>query len=379
MPPNPRRTSAWSAAGRHIGRELEDVATEIDQIEIAEAVFAERCRTVQRAAGIEHQLRGSLGGGPRGAVETQGEDLVVDEVGEEILPLQRFPFAAIDITAGNRMSDGVVIEIDRRDERAGRIKRASARIRGRPLDGIPTVVGTDLAEVDLFPLVLADIGNVKIAERAVEARPPRVAQAKGKYFVGSRHSDEGVVGGHRIVAGGIAGKAVAMHVDTQNLAEQRIDVLPAAQRIAPTAAIAQRGIEISVGSETDPTAFVIAEDGLIDRDDRRGACRVGDVRVRRHVIAADLGVAAGIDQIDVEEAVGGEIRIERKSEQAALAVRQDLVGHVEKRRGLNLVRGKIDDFDLAGFLDDKEATEIAGGRDGEKRLGEIGCNPVRGD
>ena len=97
------------------------------------------------------------------------------------------------------------------------------------------------------------------------------------------------------------------------------------------------------------------------------------------MIAADLGVAAGVDQIDVEEAVAGEIRIERKSEQATLAVRQDLVGHVEKRRGLNLVRGKIDDFDLAGFLDDEEATEIARGRGGEKRLGKIGCNPFRGD
>jgi hypothetical protein len=29
----------------------------------------------------------------------------LDEVGEEILPLQRFPFAAIDIAARNRLSE----------------------------------------------------------------------------------------------------------------------------------------------------------------------------------------------------------------------------------------------------------------------------------
>ena len=43
-----------------------------------------------------------------------------------------------------------------------------------------------------------------------------------------------------------------MHVDAQDLAEQRIDVLTAAKWIASAAAVTQRGIEISVGSKTDP-------------------------------------------------------------------------------------------------------------------------------
>jgi hypothetical protein len=40
------------------------------------------------------------------------------------------------------------------------------------------------------------------------------------------------------------------------------------------------------------------------------------------VIAPDLSVAAGIDQIDVEEAVTGEVGIEGEAEQTALSVAQ---------------------------------------------------------
>jgi hypothetical protein len=130
-----------------------------------------------------------------------------------------------------------------------------------------------------------------------------------------------------------------MHVDAQNLAEQAVDVLPAAQRIATAAAVANRGIEISIGAEIEPAAFVIVESQLlVDCNDRRGARWVGHVRVRRHVIAANLGIAAGVDQIDVEKAVGSIARIESETEQTALAIRQDLVGDVEKRRCEHLSR-----------------------------------------
>ena len=97
------------------------------------------------------------------------------------------------------------------------------------------------------------------------------------------------------------------------------------------------------------------------------------------MIAADLGVAAGVDQVDVEEAVGGEVRIEGEAEQAPLAVRQDLAGHVEERRGKNLSRGKIENFDLPGFLDDEQAIGIVGRSDDEKRLAETRCYPSRDD
>ena len=102
-------------------------------------------------------------------------------------------------------------------------------------------------------MVLADIGNVEGAQRAVEAVPPRIAQAKCKDLVGAGRPDEGIVGRYRIVLCRIARKSVAMHVETQDRCRAgRIDVLSGVKGIAAAAAVAERGVEIAVGSETEP-------------------------------------------------------------------------------------------------------------------------------
>ena len=101
----------------------------------------------------------------------------------------------------------------------------------------------------------------------------------------------------------------------------------------------------------------------------------GDVRVRRHLIAADLGVAAAIDEIDVEKAVGGKVQVEGKAEKDALAVGQDLTRDVEKWRRQNLTGIKVDDLDPPAPLDDEQPTGIVRRSAGEHRLGEKGCNP----
>ena len=149
--------------------------------------------------------------------------------------------------------------------------------------------------------------------------------------------------------------------------------------IAAAAAVAERGVEIAVGSETEPARLVVARGRLRDGDDRRGARRVRNVWVRRHVITADLGVAASVDQIDVEQAVAGVIRIEREAEQPALPVRQDLAGYVEERRCQNLSGIEIEDLDQPGFLDDEQPTGIPGRRAGEDRLVEPARHPGRSD
>ena len=171
-----------------------------------------------------------------------------------------------------------------------------------------------------------------------------------------------------------------MHVDAQDLAEQAVRVLPVMKRIARAAAITQRGIEVSVRAKTEPaTLVIVAARRLVNRDDRFGARRIGDVRVRRHLIAADLGVAAAIDEIDVEKAVGGEVGIEGEAEKAALAVGQDLARDVEKWRRQNLPGIKVDDLDGAAPLDDEQAAGIVGWGAGEHWLGEKGCDPGRHD
>jgi hypothetical protein len=351
--------------------EPEDVAVEVDEIEIADGVLAERRDVVHRAE-VLADLRGPIGGDPRGAVEAQGEHLPLHEVGEEILPLQELRLAAIDVAAGDRLAHAVAVEVNGRDRRSARRRAAGEDIRS--LEHVPAVVGTDLAEVDLLPLVRADVGDVEVAKPAIEAVAPRVAQAERKYLIGAGRRRERIVGWHRIVARRVAGKGVAIHVDPQDLAEQGVEILP----VGGWGAVAGRDIEIPIGPKTDPAGLVVLVEGLIDSDDWRDARRVGDVRVRRHLIAADFGVSVGIiDEVDVEKAVAGEVRIEGKAEQAALAVRKNLARHVEERRRQHLSGGEIEDFDQAGLLHDEKATGIAGRRTRENRLPETGRDPGR--
>jgi len=126
---------------------------------------------------------------------------------------------------------------------------------------IPTVIGAILADVDLFPSVLADVGDVEGGRRTVEARPPRIAQAQRKDFVGSRPPHERIVGGDVVVEPGIRR---AIHIDTQDLAAQAVDVLPGVQRVAGAATVADQDVEIPIGPEAEPAALVIIEFRLVD-------------------------------------------------------------------------------------------------------------------
>jgi hypothetical protein len=68
-----------------------------------------------------------------------------------------------------------------------------------------------------------------------------------------------------IVARGIAREVITtMHVDAQDFAAQAVDVLPAVQRVAPAAAVADRDVETPVRAEAEPAALVIAESRLVD-------------------------------------------------------------------------------------------------------------------
>jgi hypothetical protein len=156
-------------------RELEDTAPVVDEVEVASRILAEGRGIVDRP-GIDRQLRGAVGGDPGAAIEAQREKLALNEIREEILPLQRLSLAAIDIPTGNRLPDRVVVGIDGGDERTGIADGVSPRIGDRPFNSVPAVVGALLAEIDLFPFILTDIGDVKISERAVEAWSPRVAR-----------------------------------------------------------------------------------------------------------------------------------------------------------------------------------------------------------
>ena len=249
----------------------------------------------------------------------QREDLAVAGVGKEVFAVQALTLAAIHIAADDGRADTAPIGEDRIDSRAAR--EGPGVERHEPFEDVPAVVAPFLSEIDFLETVLADIRDIEIAESAIEAVAERVAQAEGPDLVGSGRPDERIVGRHRIVAVRVGGKVVAVNVEAEDIAEQVVDVLPGFGRVAATAAVADRGVEVAVGTEFDPAALVIRQPvGLVDPQQQRLACGIGMVRVGgRDLVAADLGVVARIGDVDVEIAVARVVRIERKADQAAVS------------------------------------------------------------
>src|SRR5207244_10891018 len=77
---------------------------------------------------------------------------------------------------------------------------------------------------------------------------PDLGQAAGR--------SERIVRRHRVLLPRSEG---AVHVDPQDLAEQRLEVLSVALRIALAAAIAQADVEKTVGPESELAAIVVVK------------------------------------------------------------------------------------------------------------------------
>src|SRR4029079_14483551 len=100
-------------------------------------------------------------------------------------------------------------------------------------------------------------------------------------------------------------------VDAQDLAEQVAQGL----RVGAVGIIAGRYVEIAVRPEADPYGIVIGRTRqIVEIEDRGPAARVRDIEVAGDLISLDHIVRGWRRHraIDVEEAVGGEVRIERK-------------------------------------------------------------------
>ena len=112
-----------------------------------------------------------------------------------------------------------------------------------------------------------------------------------------------------------------MHVEAKDLAQQRVHVLAVVELIVRAAAVAECGIEETIGAKSEPSAFVVrGAIRLVDRNEQCGGGRVDDVQVRRrHLVPADLRVPAQVGQVDVDVSVLGKARIEGKAEKALLA------------------------------------------------------------
>ncbi len=98
----------------------------------------------------------------------------------------------------------------------------------KPFENPPPVVAASHdGRIDLFTRALADIAEPLLPRDAIEAETPRVPETGGEDPVAPGSADERVVGWNRI------GKPPArlIDVDTQQLSEQRLDVLGVVRRI----------------------------------------------------------------------------------------------------------------------------------------------------
>ncbi len=232
----------------------------------------------------------------------------------------------------------MAVLVDREDELAV-AARALVLVGVGALVHVPAVVlearRVARREVDLLPLALADVGDVEVAVGPVERVPPGVPQA---------------------VSDDLPVRALLVHVDAQELAEPRREVLRPVLRVARAAAVSHPDVELAVRPELELAALVIRV-RLVDQEElphpkRRAPVGAGPV------LGHD-GVAVEVHVVDEEPPVLLVIGMERDREQPALAAELHQAADVQERLGLDApVRDQLDATDL---LDHVETSPLAGG------------------
>ena len=263
--------------------------------------------------------------------------------------------------------------MDRKGQRPAR--SGSADEIGPFING-PAKVVAERCNIDFLPAISADIGDEEVSEAAIKARPPWIAQPERKNLIGAVGAHEHVVAWDGVVAVGIGRERIAPDIEAQDLAQQAVDVLRNAGRAA---AVTEWHIEIAIGTEAEPAGLVVEGLRLVDPDDQRRTGRIGEVRIRRNLILADLGVPAGIDQVDIEEAVAGKIRIKGEAQETALAVGLDLCGDIEEGHRQNLPAGKVENLDQPALFHNEQAARVAGRGADEDGRGQRTRHPRRGN
>ena len=115
-------------------------------------------------------------------------------------------------------------------------------VAGGALHDVPAQIGAYIIkrdDADFFPLHLPHIGDVKVV--TVKGIAPRIAHP-----------------GHKDLR---RGSSVDIHA--QDLAQQRVRVLPVPLRVATGAAVPHADVEQPVGPKIDPAAIMVAV-GLLD-------------------------------------------------------------------------------------------------------------------
>ena len=121
---------------------------------------------------------------------------------------------------------------------------------------VPAEVAGPSDDVHFFETILADIAGEELAGHAVKRKAPGIAQTVSPDLGQAAGRSKRIVRRDRVLLPRSEG---AVHVDPQDLAEQRLQVLSVALRIALAAAVAQADVEEPVGPESELAAIVVVE------------------------------------------------------------------------------------------------------------------------
>lgn len=225
---------------------------------------------------------------------------------------------------------------------------------------IPTHVRAALLRcehVHFFERVLSDVTDPEISISSVDCKPEGITQTVEPNFAARTLANERIGGRNGIVE---AGRVRRIDIDAQDLAEQYVDVLTVALRVAAAAAIAETDVEKAVFAECEAAAFVIGK-RLIDRKKNIFRVGVGEVCVaRRRSKFGNYGLklAAGVAGVVYKKAAVLRVHgMERQTEEAGFAAAGEAgsAADIEKRgRGARSVA--LDDLDVATLFDHEEAS-----------------------
>jgi len=235
------------------------------------------------------------------------------------------------------------------------LRGRAAAVGMRALVTVPTVIlpagAVRRLEAHFLPLVLAHIGQVKVAGGAVEAEAPHVAQTPRPDLRRAQPAQ-----GERVVRRDAVRALIAIDVNAQNGAKQRPGILGVALRIARRAAIAQRDVQVAVRPEGDHAAVVVGV-GLVDAQQFARAGGIGHVRIvpGNRILGHD-GRPLVVGVADEQAAVAGIRRVERQTQQSLLGVaadRRDAGREIQERR--LPPRAILKDPDAPGLLHHEQA------------------------
>ena len=231
--------------------------------------------------------------------------------------------------------------------------------------------------IHLLERSLADVADPQVAGRPIEREAPRVAEPVGpdlaaRLLAPAGSPDEGVVGRH-----GVRRAGGRPRIDPQELAEERVQALTVALRVAAGAPVARRDPEQAVGAHRERPAVVVGV-GLLDPEEDPLGRRISAVGggIGRRDLAHD-GVPVAIGVVDEEPAVGREGGREGEPQEPALAAGRDSITEVEVRLGQQAPVAHHPD--AARLLEDEQPAAAVAGVPGEEGIGEAVGDQLQAD